>query len=264
MAQRKYLLSNNMIIQIWHSRKSEYQKELYEPIKKASFFREHTFIFPHDGVNIDSRKSLKTVDLFIVEVSHPSTGLGIEIGLASSYGKRILCVSKKWSQISSSLSLVTEDYIEYDEIDYMVHQIGLFIEKIRRRIPKIYVWCALTHATLEFRQQISDFKNSLRERFEILDFVGVTDGWTISPQEIYAHDRNCVLDADILVAECSYPSTGLGYEIATAIDHGKKVILIAHQDALVTRMILGIPHDKAAVMRYRNINEVRDFIFLNS
>lgn len=116
-----------MIIQIWHSRNSEYEKELYEPIKKSSFFPEHTFVFPHDGVKIDSRKSLKTADLFIVEVSHPATGLGIEIGFASAYEKKILCISKKGSKIPSSLSYVTTDFLEYENSEDMIEKIHAFI-----------------------------------------------------------------------------------------------------------------------------------------
>ena len=61
------------------ARNSDYQKELYEPLKNAPFFLDHTWIFPHDGVEVNSRESLKNIDLFIAEVSHPATGLGIEI-----------------------------------------------------------------------------------------------------------------------------------------------------------------------------------------
>lgn len=54
--------------------------ELYGPIQNASFFQDHVWIFPHDGtIHVNSRESLKTVDLFIAEVSVPATGLGIEI-----------------------------------------------------------------------------------------------------------------------------------------------------------------------------------------
>lgn len=116
-----------MIIQIWHSRSSEYEKELYVPIKKSSFFPEHTFIFPHDGAKVDSRESLKTVDLFIVEVSYPATGLGIEIGFASAYGKRILCISKKGSKIASSLSYVTINFLEYENSEDMIEKIYAFL-----------------------------------------------------------------------------------------------------------------------------------------
>jgi hypothetical protein len=48
--------------------------ELYDPLKGSEFFHEHDWIFPHDGTALyNSRETLKTVDLFIVEVSNPAT-----------------------------------------------------------------------------------------------------------------------------------------------------------------------------------------------
>ena len=120
-----------MIIQLWHARDSDFQDELYNPLKSASFFSEHIWIFPHDGIaKYDSKETLRTVDIFIAEVSHPATGLGIEIGFASLYGKRILCISKKWSQISSSLKYVTEDFIEYDDTKDMIDKVWSFLKNI--------------------------------------------------------------------------------------------------------------------------------------
>ncbi len=116
-----------MLIQIWHSRSSDFARELYEPIKIASFFLEHTWIFPHDGAEIDSRESLRNIDLFIAEVSHPATWLGIEIGFASAYEKYILCIYKKWSKISSSLQSVTQDFIEYKNDRDMIEKLWKFL-----------------------------------------------------------------------------------------------------------------------------------------
>ena len=61
-----------MKIQVGHSRDFDFVKELYEPIKKAIFFTDHEFIFPHDGREIDSKETLKNIDIFIAEVSYPS------------------------------------------------------------------------------------------------------------------------------------------------------------------------------------------------
>ncbi len=97
-------------------------------MKNSEFFYEHTWIFPHDGEVTDSRESLKAVDLFIAEVSQPGTGLGIEIGLASAYGKRILCISKKWAKISSSLKFVTKDFIECENTEDMVYRIWDYLK----------------------------------------------------------------------------------------------------------------------------------------
>ncbi|GAB0175001.1 MAG: hypothetical protein HHAS10_08800 [Candidatus Altimarinota bacterium] len=104
-----------MIIQLGHSRDYDFVNELYNPIKKSRFFPEQSWIFPHDGTEVNSRESLKNVDIFLAEVSYPSTGLGIELGFASLYGKRIICLSKRGSKISSSLRYITHEFLEYDD-----------------------------------------------------------------------------------------------------------------------------------------------------
>jgi len=251
-----------MIIQFWHARDSDFQNEFYNPLKGSSLFTEHEWLLPHDGVtSYNSRESLKTVDLFIAEVSHPATGLGIELGFASLYGKRILCIYKKWNKISSSLKYITENFIEYEGKEDMISKIEEYIsQNIWISQKKIYIWCALTHASPEFREEIALFKDSLRTEFDILDFTWVVDGWVKSATEIYEHDRWCVIDCDIFVAECSYPSTGLGYEIATAVEHHKNILLIAREDVVVTRMILGIPPEKAVFLRYESLEQVNAYI----
>lgn len=71
---------------------------------------------------------------------------------------------------------------------------------------KIYIGCALTHATLEYRDNILRFKDSLRDEFDILDFTGILDGGEVGADKVYEHDRQCVLDSDIFIADCSHPS----------------------------------------------------------
>lgn len=120
-----------MKIQLWHARDSDFHNDFYIPLKNSSFFSEHEWIFPHDGTAMyNSRESLKTVDIFIAEVSYPATGLGIEIGFTSLYGKRILCISKKWSKISASLRCLTDDFLEYENNEDMVEKISYFLKSI--------------------------------------------------------------------------------------------------------------------------------------
>ncbi len=120
-----------MIIQVWHTRNSDFQKELYDPIKNAYFFHDYTWIIPHDWTEIiSSKETLKTIDLFIAEVSFHATGLGIELGFSSAYEKRILCIYKKWSKISSSLKFVTQDFIEYENTEDMIEKVWNFLKNL--------------------------------------------------------------------------------------------------------------------------------------
>ncbi|HVS79118.1 MAG TPA: hypothetical protein VHD84_02425 [Candidatus Saccharimonadales bacterium] len=105
---------------------------------------------------------------------------------------------------------------------------------------KLYVGCALTHATEEFRASIEKLKGTLRaEGYVILDFFWVKEA-DPTPKDVFEWDiRNCVKNCDGFVAICDHPSLGLGYELAEAANLGKPILGVAHKDTKVTRLILG-------------------------
>lgn len=111
-----------MKVQIWHSRgEYNFTAKLYEPIKKASFFSFHTFIFPHDAsIQVFSEETLKEIDVFIAEISYPSTGLWIELWIAKMLWKRIVWIYKKGTVPSSSIDLVTQEKYEYSTISELL------------------------------------------------------------------------------------------------------------------------------------------------
>lgn len=117
-----------MKVQIGHSRDFDYNGQLYEPIKQSDFFYQHTWIFPHESwLNIDSDESLNGADVFVAEVSYPSTWLGIELALAKAKWKRIICLYKKWATISSSINKVTEEVFEYTNIQDFLEKLKMLI-----------------------------------------------------------------------------------------------------------------------------------------
>ncbi|MDQ2933318.1 MAG: hypothetical protein M3Q80_02965 [bacterium] len=126
---------------------------------------------------------------------------------------------------------------------------------------KLYVGCAINNLSPEnkitFLKQISDLKDELRTHFEVLDFVGLADG---DAKHIYTHDiKNCVGNADCMLAICDHPSTGLGYEMATAIEHRNiPVFAVAHSDSSVSRLIIGIDSPKYHFERYENFSEIAE------
>lgn len=105
-----------MKIYISHSKNFDFQKELYEPLKNSGL--KYEFIFPHENnLNAFNSKELfekHLCDLVLAEVSFSSTGQGIELGWADIFQIPIACCYKSGSKISTSLRMVTKDFIEYD------------------------------------------------------------------------------------------------------------------------------------------------------
>jgi 2'-deoxynucleoside 5'-phosphate N-hydrolase len=118
---------------------------------------------------------------------------------------------------------------------------------------KIYLANSITQATEEFKNQMLAFRKKLQEEYEVLEYFGST---LAEAGEVYEHDINCVKNCDMVLAEVTYPSTGVGIEMATALSLGKKVIAVAKEEALVTRMVIGITHPNFKFFRYQNTEEL--------
>ena len=77
-----------------------------------------------------SKEIIKDSDLFIAEVSFPSTGLGIELGWADSFHKPIICIYSKGSQPSASLKTISRNFIEYLDKTDMIDKLDKAISAI--------------------------------------------------------------------------------------------------------------------------------------
>mgnify|MGYP003474845712 CR=1 FL=1 len=127
---------------------------------------------------------------------------------------------------------------------------------------KLYVGCALTNLSpdrkVEFLSMIRQVKNTLKEYFEVMEFLGVDDASQASPREVYNFDiKECVMKADYMLAICDYPSLGLGYEISTAVEkRGIPVLAMAHRDSEVTRLIRGIDNPEFNFEIYNSIEDI--------
>jgi hypothetical protein len=124
---------------------------------------------------------------------------------------------------------------------------------------KIYVGCALTQAPQEFRDSVESLKDALREEFEILDFIGLVGG---TATDVYHYDiHHCTAKCEMFLAICDFPSIGLGYELSFAIEkRGIKTLAVAHKDAKITRLVLGIDAPRFEFRRYEDILEVADMV----
>lgn len=83
--------------------------------------------------------------------------------------------------------------------------------------------------------------------------TGIEEVDALQPaQEIYQRDVDWIDQSDLLIAEVSTPSHGVGYEIGYALDQGKPVLCLHNQAAVVSKMITGNPHPSLTVSAYQD------------
>ena len=77
----------------------------------------------------------------------------------------------------------------------------------------------------------------------------------IAPSEVYARDVAWIRNCDVLIAEVSVPSHGVGYEIGFALGLGKRVLAVHREDRRVSKMITGNPDPNLTVLCYQTVEE---------
>lgn len=83
-------------------------------------------------------------------------------------------------------------------------------------------------------------------------------GENMSFKEIYERDIKWLEECDIVFADITLPSLGVGYEISYAENLGKKIYAVYEKNANVSGFLRG--NEKINFMVYENINEVIDLI----
>ncbi len=86
----------------------------------------------------------------------------------------------------------------------------------------------------------------------------------IDPQEVYARDVAWIRLCDVLIAEVSMPSHGVGYEIAFSLGLGKPVLALYQEKRKLSKMISGNPDPHLTVQSYQSPEDatlqIRKFI----
>ena len=82
----------------------------------------------------------------------------------------------------------------------------------------------------------------------------------MTDREIYDRDMVWLSSSDIVVADVSVPSLGVGFEIASAVELNKKVLCLyrVQDDKNLSAMISGCPHIR--IMEYQSFEDVRQVI----
>lgn len=136
---------------------------------------------------------------------------------------------------------------------------GSFLYNCRmpKNKPKVYIGCALTLAPNDFVKDIEKFKKKLRPYAEIFDFLGLQPP---DAGQVFQHDTNCVRRCDLMIANVTYPSIGLGLELGVAVENRKPLITLAQKNIKVSRLIFGYADPYHYSFKYKNMNEATRFV----
>ncbi len=114
-----------MKIFVAHSSYYDFQNELYKPLRNSELSIQHDIFLPQEnGYEEVTKERIKDADLFVADISYPSTGQGIELGWADIFEIPIVCIYKKGSKTSKSLKKITNSFIEYENPDDMVTKLS--------------------------------------------------------------------------------------------------------------------------------------------
>ncbi len=133
----------------------------------------------------------------------------------------------------------------------------------------IYFACSITGGR-EFESVYQVITQALSEDGHVvptahLAETGITtQEAVIEPFDVYQRDVNWIRACDVLIAEVSVPSHGVGYEIGFALGEGKPVLALYQQGRKVSKMITGNPNTNLCVMSYESSDHavilIREFL----
>jgi len=108
----------------------------------------------------------------------------------------------------------------------------------------------------DYQKMVETFERSLAEVLtkHVADSSLLKSGESLSFEEIYKRDINLIKECDIVFADITVPSLGVGYELAYAESLGKHIYAVYEKDANVSGLIRG--NKNITFFAYSNIEEV--------
>lgn len=125
---------------------------------------------------------------------------------------------------------------------------------------KIYFACSITGGR-EFESVYQDIVHALAENGHSVLTAHLVESDVmeaeaeLSPEDVYSRDIDWIRECDVLIAEVSVPSHGVGYEIGFALGNGKPVLALYREGRKVSKMISGNPDKNLTKKMYSTTNE---------
>lgn len=133
------------------------------------------------------------------------------------------------------------------------------------RSPSVY-FCGAIRGGRTLQPLYAQIVNFLEKRgWEVLtkhvadpDVLARERRTSFSAADIYARDMRWLRSCDLMVAEVSVPSLGVGVEVATAQQLGKPIVCLCQADVALSALVEGNPHLR--VLRYKDSIELMSLL----
>lgn len=116
---------------------------------------------------------------------------------------------------------------------------------------KAYITCPVSHS--DNRLHILPVVKSICDELDIKSFVFGIGG---TAKEIFKKDYEEIKSSDIIIAEVSETSHGVGIEIGMSYCLGLKRILIMEKGKFVTKMATGMPD--TYIIEYSSVDDLKN------
>jgi hypothetical protein len=115
---------------------------------------------------------------------------------------------------------------------------------------KAYITCPVSHS--QERLNLLPVIESVVKSKGIETFVFKIGG---NPEEIFKRDYGEIKSRDLLIAEVSEPSHGVGIEIGMSFCLGLERILLHEKGKYITKLAQGMP--KTTIVEYENLEDMK-------
>ncbi len=121
-----------------------------------------------------------------------------------------------------------------------------------------------------FYENISEYISSLGQNILTPLIASKTifeEERSLSAREIHTHYSEQLVKCESLIAEVSFPSLGVGFEIAQVLNLEKRVLAVYNEEySPISAMVSGIDNPLFTIKSYKSLNDVKSAIsyFLDS
>lgn len=119
-----------------HSRRIDYNNDIYLPVLRSNILSKHTLIFPETNANKDTyyKDLMEHADIFIVDLTNPDTGFNMELKEAILLKKPILALAKRSIGYEEKYQKLLKNVIGYDNPQELASYVERFVESYKDKI----------------------------------------------------------------------------------------------------------------------------------